>query len=73
MKDLIDSRVYYYYWNQDLNCANTTVNVLSELFNTKIQPQVVVATFGFKCRKMWYSMWISRRNLAIYRDLFKSV
>lgn len=46
MKDFIDNRVYDYYWNQDLNCANTTLHVLSELFHIKIQPQVLEATFG---------------------------
>lgn len=46
MKELINSRVYEYYWNQDLNCANTTLNVLSELFHTKLHPQVIEATFG---------------------------
>lgn len=46
MKDLIDNRVHDYYWNQDLNCANTTLNVLSELLDAKIQPQVFEATFG---------------------------
>lgn len=46
MRDLVNDRVHDYYWRQDLNCATTTLKVLSELFNTDIDPQVISATFG---------------------------
>ena len=35
-----------YYWKQDLNCAVTTLKILSELFHIDIHPQVMEAAFG---------------------------
>jgi len=46
MQNLINERVHEYYWKQDLNCAITTLNILSELFCVEIHPQVIEAAFG---------------------------
>lgn len=46
MKDLISDRVHSYYWNDDLNCAETTIKTLAEIFKTEIQPQVLDSAIG---------------------------
>ena len=46
MKDLIDLRVHTYYWDQDLNCAVTTLKILGEIFCIELQPQVLEAAIG---------------------------
>jgi len=46
IQDLINTRVHDYYWKQDLNCAVTTLKILSELFYIDIHPQVMEAAFG---------------------------
>lgn len=46
VQNLIDARVHEYYWKQDLNCAVTTLKILSELFCITIHPQVMDAAFG---------------------------
>ena len=46
MRELINDRVHDYFWNQDLNCAITTLHILSELFHAEIHPQVFEAAFG---------------------------
>ncbi len=42
----ISSKVHDYYWNQNLNCAVTTLTILSEVFSLPLQPQVIQGTFG---------------------------
>lgn len=46
MGDLIDERVHTYYWDQNLNCAVTTLKILGENFSVEIQPQVLEAAIG---------------------------
>jgi C_GCAxxG_C_C family probable redox protein len=46
MKELINERVHEYYWNQNLNCAITTLNILSELFHVELQSQIKEAAIG---------------------------
>jgi len=46
VKELINDRVHNYYWNEDLNCAVTTLRILSELFHTEVNAQVVEAAIG---------------------------
>jgi C_GCAxxG_C_C family probable redox protein len=46
MRELIKSRVHDYYWNNDLNCAETTLKTLSEIFCIEIEPQVLDAAIG---------------------------
>ena len=46
MKELINTRVHRYYWNEDLNCAATMLKTLAELFHVDIQPQVMEAAIG---------------------------
>lgn len=46
MKELIQEKVHSYYWDDDLNCAETTIKILSEIFNIEIQPQVLDAAIG---------------------------
>jgi C_GCAxxG_C_C family probable redox protein len=38
--------VHSYYWNDDLNCAVTTIKTLAEIFNIEIQLQVLDAAIG---------------------------
>jgi len=35
--ELIKKRVHDYYWIDDINCATTTIKILSEIFNIKIE------------------------------------
>lgn len=42
----INSRVHEYYWNQNLNCAVTTLKILSENFLLPLHPQVIQGTLG---------------------------
>ncbi len=46
MKNLINNRVHEYYWNQNLNCAVTTIKILSELYPIEINAQVMDASTG---------------------------
>ncbi|HBE79759.1 MAG TPA: redox-active protein [Firmicutes bacterium] len=49
MKDytnLINERVHYYYWNEDLNCATTVLKILEEIFDIDLNPQTVQAAIG---------------------------
>ena len=52
MESLITNRVHDYYWNQDLNCANTSLKILSELFQTPLDPQIDIATFGLNAGRL---------------------
>ena len=46
MKELIQSRVHQYYWEEDLNCAATMLNTLGEIFDVGLHPQVIEAAIG---------------------------
>ena len=46
MEELIQSRIHSYYWNDDLNCAETTLKILAEIFSMEIQPQILAAAVG---------------------------
>ena len=46
MKDYIAKRVHELYWEQDLNCARTTMICLSELFQVTIDQSVFWAAAG---------------------------
>ena len=46
MDGLIRERVHSYYWNDDINCAETTLKVLSEIFDLPLNPQVIHAASG---------------------------
>ncbi|MBP1765864.1 MAG: GCAxxG family protein [Firmicutes bacterium] len=52
MQDLINERVHDYYWKHDLNCAITTLKILSELFCVEIHPQVTEAAFGLNAGRV---------------------
>lgn len=43
---LVHDRVQDAYWNQDWNCAETTLRVLSEVFGVDLDPQVLAAAVG---------------------------
>lgn len=46
MKELIETRVHHYYWDQDLNCAETMLKILAELFSLEINSQVFHSSIG---------------------------
>lgn len=46
MEEFINSKVHDYYWNDDLNCAETTLKTLSEIFHVELEPQVLDAAVG---------------------------
>jgi len=43
---LVHNRVHTYYWRDDLNCAVTTLRILSEYFSVDIHPQVIQSAAG---------------------------
>lgn len=38
--------VHHFYWDQDLNCARTTLSCLSRLSNVSLEPQTLQAAIG---------------------------
>ncbi|TKB07487.1 C-GCAxxG-C-C family protein [Desulforhopalus sp. IMCC35007] len=44
--ELVKNRVAQYYWEDDLNCATTTLKILSERFNIEVSDQVFSAATG---------------------------
>ena len=44
--DFVRRRVKQYYWQQNLNCAATTLKVLAENFEVELAPQVIAAATG---------------------------
>ena len=42
----INKRVAKHYWQDDINCALTTLKILAETFNTKLHSQVIDASIG---------------------------
>ncbi|MBP2626025.1 MAG: GCAxxG family protein [Firmicutes bacterium] len=52
VKVLIDARAHDYYWKEDFSCAITTLKILSEIFNTKFDQQVMDAAFGLNAGRL---------------------
>lgn len=46
MKEQIKRRVHELYWNEDINCARTTLICLSELFETDVAQQTIWSAVG---------------------------
>ena len=46
MKEYIINRVHELYWNEDINCARTTIICLSELFEISLEPQTIWSAVG---------------------------
>ena len=46
MIDFITKRVHQLYWEDNLNCARTTLICLSELFNVSLAQQTICAAIG---------------------------
>jgi hypothetical protein len=46
LSDFVKSRVAKYYWKDDLNCATTSLNILSEHFGVGLHEQVRDAAVG---------------------------
>lgn len=42
----IEDRVHEYYWTDDINCATTTLKILSEVFVIKLKDQIIDAAIG---------------------------
>lgn len=45
-RDYINERVHTLYWNDDINCAGTTLITLSELFDISLCLQILDAVIG---------------------------
>ena len=45
-RDYINERVHGLYWNDDLNCATTTLITLSEIFQINLGSQIINAAIG---------------------------
>ncbi len=46
MNEFVKSRVHKHYWDSDLNCASTTLHVLSEYFEVTLESQVLDSSIG---------------------------
>jgi len=46
LEQLVKQRVHSYYWEEDINCASTTLKLLSELLDLHVHPQVIHAAAG---------------------------
>ncbi len=46
MNEYIVKRVHELYWEEDINCARTTLICLSELFKVTIEPQTIWSAIG---------------------------
>jgi len=42
----VEKKVNEYYWKEDINCATTTIKILSETFKVSIHQQVVDSALG---------------------------
>ena len=45
-QEYINERVHSLYWNDDLNCATTTLITLSEIFQINLGSQIINAAIG---------------------------
>ena len=46
MMDYIKDRVHQLYWEDDINCARTTLICLSELFGVTLEKQTITSAIG---------------------------
>ena len=46
VKNLIDKRVHDYYWNDNIDCAVTTLKILGEIFSIGLETQVLNSAIG---------------------------
>lgn len=46
IEEFVTSRVHRYYWHDDLNCACTSLKILSEHFEFALEEQVLQAAIG---------------------------
>ena len=46
MEDYITARVRYYYWEKDVNCATTMLSTLAEIYQVKLEEQLLAAAAG---------------------------
>jgi C_GCAxxG_C_C family probable redox protein len=45
-RDYIKERVHSLYWNDDLNCATTSLLIFSEIFHINLNSQIIAAAIG---------------------------
>ncbi|WP_457570976.1 C-GCAxxG-C-C family (seleno)protein [Desulfovulcanus sp.] len=45
-EEFVKIRVSKYYWNDDINCVTTTLKILSEVFEIKLNKQIIDAAIG---------------------------
>ena len=45
-RELVKVRVHNYYWNHDINCAETTLRICAEKFGIEVHEQVIAAAEG---------------------------
>ena len=41
LNKLLNKRIHEYYWDHDLNCAETSLKTLSEIFQVQLEPQLL--------------------------------
>lgn len=46
LTDFIEDKVIRYFWQDDLNCATTQLNILAEYFSIELQQQIIDAAIG---------------------------
>ncbi|MDY0093851.1 MAG: C-GCAxxG-C-C family protein [Candidatus Vecturithrix sp.] len=46
LQNFVQHRVKKYYWEDDVNCATTTLHILSEQFGVELSSQVIDAALG---------------------------
>lgn len=46
VRQFVEERVAKYYWKDDINCAETTLKILSEYFNTPVNAEVFHSCFA---------------------------
>ena len=70
MKEYIKKRVHELYWNEDINCARTTIICLSELFELAIEPQTLWSgSRASRCRRIQGAVRPGGRRPYVYRNL----
>ena len=45
-KKFVEDKVKKYYWSDDINCATTTIKILAEHFDIKLDNQVIDCAIG---------------------------
>jgi len=74
LQTVIDEKVHNYYWNQDLNCALTTLKILSDIFHLKIHHELLDATYGLNAGRFGFQCGLVQGTLmfiGIYGSLKK--